>query len=78
MSMTEWRSRLRAFGRRRLLRLRDRIDSRLKRLEEKRATFVESRAAEEETPPAPRRRPARRRTRQARRTAAPPVEGQTT
>jgi hypothetical protein len=73
MGMTEFRSRLRGFWRRRLLRLRDRIDARVNRLEQKKATLVESRAAEEEAPPPARRRPARRRPRQARRTP-PPAE----
>ena len=77
MSMTEFRSRLRAFSRRRLLGLRDRIDARLERLDQTKATLVESRAAEEEAPPPARRRPTRRRARQARRTTPPPAEGQT-
>jgi hypothetical protein len=77
MSMTEFRSCLRAFWRRRLLRLRDRIDARLERLEQKKATHVESRAAEEEPPPPARRRPARRRARPARRMTAPPAGGET-
>jgi hypothetical protein len=58
MGMTECRSRLRAFWRRRLLRLRDRIDARLERLEQKKAALMESTVAEEEPPPPVRRRPA--------------------
>jgi hypothetical protein len=73
MGMTEFRSRLRGFWRRRLLRLRDRIDARVDRLEQKKATLVESRAVGEEASPPARRRPARRRPRQARRTP-PPAE----
>jgi hypothetical protein len=78
MGMTEYRSRLRAFWRRRLLRLRDRIDSRLERLEQKKAAVMESVVAEEEPSPPVRRRPARRRARPARRTpprAEQPAEG---
>jgi hypothetical protein len=71
MGITECRSRLRAFWRRRLLRLRDRIDARLDRLDRKKAALVESVASEEEPPPPVRRRPARRRARPARRTPAP-------
>jgi hypothetical protein len=79
MGMTEYRSRLRVFWRRRLLRLRDRIDARLERLDRKKAALVESVASEEEPSPPVRRRPARRRARPARRTPAPverPAEGQ--
>ena len=75
MGMTEYRSRLRAFWRRRLLRLRDRIDARLERLEQKKAAMMESAVSEEEPPPPVRRRPARRRARPARRTPAA-AEGQ--
>jgi hypothetical protein len=75
MDMTERRSRLRAFWRRRLLRLRDRIDARLERLDQKKAAMMGSAASEEETPPPVRRRPARRRARPARRTP-PAAEGQ--
>ena len=71
MGMTEYRSRLRAFWRRRLLRLRDHIDARLERLEQKKAALVESAVSEEEPPPLVRRRPARRRARPARRAPAP-------
>jgi hypothetical protein len=79
MGMTECRSRLRAFWRRRLLRLRDRIDARVERLEQKKAALMESVVAEEEPPPPARGRPARRRARAARRTpprAKQPAEGQ--
>jgi hypothetical protein len=79
MGMTECRSRLRAFWRRRLLRLRDRIDTRLERLEHKKAALMESVVAEEEPSPPVRRRPAPRRARPARRTPSPaqqPAEGQ--
>jgi len=72
MEMTECRSRLRAFWRRRLLRVRDRIDSRLERLEQKKAALAESSPAEEEASRPARRRPARR-GRPA--PQAPPVEG---
>jgi len=75
MGMTEYRSRLRAFWRRRLLRLRDRIDARLERLDQKKAAMMESAVSEEEPPPPVRRRPARRRSRPARRTP-PAAEGQ--
>ena len=78
MGMTEYRSRLRAFWRRRLLRLRDRIDARLERLEHKKAALMESVVAEEEPSPPVRRPPARRRARPARRTPPPaeqPAEG---
>jgi len=75
MGMTEYRSRLRAFWRRRLLRLRDRIDARLERLEQKKAALMESAVSEEEPPPPIRRRPARRRARPARRTPSA-AEGQ--
>jgi hypothetical protein len=75
MGMTEYRSRLRAFWRRRLLRLRDRIDARLERLDQKKATMMESAVSEEEPPPPVRRRPTRRRARPARRTP-PAAEGQ--
>lgn len=75
MGMTECRSRLRDFWRRRLLRLRDRIDARLERLEQKKAVLAESLAAEEEPSPPVRRRAARRRGRPARRT--PPAEAPT-
>jgi predicted ATPase with chaperone activity len=71
MGMTECRSRLRAFWRRRLLRLRDRIDARLERLEQKKAALMEAVAREEEPSPPVRRRPARRRERPARRTPTP-------
>ena len=60
MAMTECRSRLRDFGRRGLLRLRDRIDRRVERLDQKKAALVEPRAAEGEPSPPARRRPARR------------------
>ena len=76
MEMTECRGRLRAFWRRRLLRLRDRIDSRLERLDQKKAALAESPAVEGEPSPRTRRRPARRnrpRGQPASR-AAPPVE----
>jgi len=73
MGMTECRSRLRVFWRRRLLRLRDRIDARLERLEQKKAALMEWAVSEEEPPPLARRRPARRRARPARRTR-PPAE----
>ncbi len=63
MGMTEWRSRLRSFGRRRLIRLRDRIDGRLERLDRKKAALRET-AAEAE-PSRPSRRPASRRSRPA-------------
>jgi hypothetical protein len=79
MGMTEYRSRLHAFWRRRLLHLRDRIDARLERLDRKKADLMESAVAEEEPLPPARRRPARRRGRQARRTPPPaqrPAEGQ--
>jgi hypothetical protein len=79
MGMTECRSRLRAFWRRRLLRLRDRIDARLERLEEKKAALMESAVSEEEPSPPVRRRPAGRRARPAGRTPPPakqPAEGQ--
>ena len=71
MGMTECRGRLRAFWRRRLLRLRDRIDARLERLEQKKAALVESAVSEEEPLPPVRRRPARRRARPARPAPAP-------
>ena len=71
MGMTEYRSCLRAFWRRRLLSLRDRIDARLERLEQKKAALMESVASEEEPPPPVRRRPARRRARPARPAPAP-------
>jgi hypothetical protein len=74
MGITECRSRLRAFGRRRLLRLRDRIDARLERLDQKKAALVESAVSEDEPSLPVRRRPARRRARPARGTPAP-VEG---
>jgi len=79
MGMTECRSRLRAFWRRRLLRLRDRIDARLERLEQKKAALMESVVSEEEPSPPARPRPARRRARPARRPpprAQQPAEGQ--
>jgi hypothetical protein len=79
MGMTECRTHLRAFWRRRLLRLRDRIDVRLERLEQKKAALMESTTSEEEPPPPVRRRPARRRARPTRRTPARaerPAEGQ--
>ena len=79
MGMTECRSRLRAFWRRRLLRLRDRIDARLERLEQKKAALMESVVSEEEPSPPARGRPARRRARPAQRTpprAQQPAEGQ--
>jgi len=79
MGMTECRSRLRAFWRRRLVRLRDRIDARLERLEQKKAALMESVVSEEEPSPPARGRPARRRARPARRTpprAQRPAEGQ--
>ena len=60
MGMTECRSRLRAFGRRRLLGLRDRIDARVERLEQKRTTLAEPPAGEGEPSRPARRRPARR------------------
>ena len=60
MGMTECRSRLRAFGRRRLLGLRDRIDARVERLEQKRAAPAEPPAVEGEPSRPARRRPARR------------------
>lgn len=63
MGMTEWRNRVRAFGRRRLLRLRDRIDGRVERLDRKKAALRET-AAEAE-PSRPSRRPASRRSRPA-------------
>jgi hypothetical protein len=72
MDMMECRSRLRGFWRRRLLRLRDRIDARLERLEQKKAALAESRTVEEEPSPPTRRGPTRRRGRPARRT--PPAE----
>jgi len=72
MGMTECRSQLRAFWRRGLLRLRDRIDARLERLDRKKAALMESAVSEEEPSPPVRRRPARRRARPARR--APPVQ----
>jgi hypothetical protein len=78
MGMTECRSRLRAFWRRRLLRLRDRIDARLERLEERKAALMESAVTGEEPSPPARRRPTRRRARPARRTAPQaeqPAEG---
>jgi hypothetical protein len=76
MGMGEYRSQMRAFWRRRLLGLRDRIDARLERLEQKKAALIESVAAEEEPPPPVQRRPARRRARPARRTPQRPAEGQ--
>ncbi len=60
MAMTECRSRLRDFGRRKLLHLRDRIDRRVERLDQKKAALAEPRAAEREPSPPARRRPARR------------------
>lgn len=72
MDMTECRSRLRGFWRRRLLHLRDRIDARLERLDEKKAALAESLTVEQETPRPTRRGPTRRRGRPARRT--PPAE----
>jgi len=72
MDVTECRSRLRGFWRRRLLRLRDRIDARLERLEQKKAALAESLIVEEEPSPPVRRGPTRRRGRPARRT--PPAE----
>jgi hypothetical protein len=78
MDMTECRGRLRGFWRRRLLRLRDRIDARLERLDEKKAALAESLTVEEEPSPPVRRGPTRRRGRPARRTppaaTAPPAE----
>jgi hypothetical protein len=68
MDMTDCRSRLRGFWRRRLLHLRDRIDARLERLEEKKAALAESMTAEEEVARPARRGPARRRGRPVRRT----------
>ena len=78
MDMTECRSRLRAFWRRGLLRLRDRIDARLERLDRKKAALMESTVSEEEPSLPVRRRPARRRARPARRAppAQRPAEGQ--
>ena len=75
MGMTECRSRLREFWRRRLLRLRDRIDVRLERLEQKKAALAESLTVEEEPSPPVRRGPTRRRGRPARPT--PPAEAPT-
>jgi len=72
MDMTECRSRLRGILRRRLLRLRDRIDARLERLEQKKAALAESLTVEEEAPRRARGGRARRRARPARRT--PPAE----
>jgi hypothetical protein len=68
MDMMECRSRLRGFWRRRLLRLRDRIDARLERLEQKKTTLAESLTVEEEPSSHARRGPTRRRGRPARRT----------
>jgi hypothetical protein len=71
MEMTECRGRLRAFWRRRLLHLRDRIDGRLERLDQKKAALAESPAVEGEPS-----RPVRGRTRRRRRPApqAPPAK----
>ena len=72
MAVSELRTRYRGFWRRRLLRLRDRIDRRVAYLEgriEKLAAAREAAAAEAERP-RPRRRPVRR----ARRTR-PALEG---
>jgi hypothetical protein len=78
MDVTECRSRLRGFWRRRLLHLRDRIDARLERLEQKKASLAESLTVEEEPSPPARRGPTRRRGRPARRArpaaTAPPAE----
>lgn len=78
MDVTECRSRLRGFWRRRLLGLRDRIDARLERLDQKKAALADSLTVEEEAPPPARRGPTRRRGRPARRTppaaTAPPAE----
>jgi hypothetical protein len=76
MDMTECRSRLRGFWRRRLTRLRDRIDARLERLEQKKAALAESLTVEEEVARPARRGPTRRRARPARRTP-PPAEAPT-
>jgi hypothetical protein len=72
MGMTEWRSRLHAFSRRRLLGLRDRIDSRVERLERKKTALTEEPAVEGEPSRPARRRPARRRRPSPQ---PPPTEG---